>query len=188
MKIKETVLICEKNKGFLTALTLLVEKEFEEVITESDHDKILSLIKEKEIGIIIMDTGANTPYEQQLYLNLIKEISSYKEEIQIIVFTNFSQNFFGMEAVNSGAFDFIPKPWNNEKLTVTLRNAYRIRKSSIALKNKMENEVSTLEEMEKNMMRSALEKFGGNVTMAAKELGITRQTLYNKGRKYNLFN
>lgn len=187
MKVKGTVLICEKNKGFLTALSLLIQKEFEEVVTECDHEKILSLIEEKEIDIIVLDTGSNTPSEQKMHIGFIKEISACRKEIQIIVLTNFSQNSFGLEAADSGAFDFVPKPWNNEKLTVALRNAYKMRKYSLAMKERMENGISTLEEMERKMMLSALERNEGNVTLAAQELGITRQTLYNKGKKYNLF-
>jgi len=40
--------------------------------------------------------------------------------------------------------------------------------------------VSTLEEMEKQMIQLALEKNNGNFTAAAEQLGITRQTLYNR--------
>jgi DNA-binding NtrC family response regulator len=40
--------------------------------------------------------------------------------------------------------------------------------------------VSTLEEMEKQMIQQALEKNNGNFTAAAVQLGITRQTLYNR--------
>jgi DNA-binding NtrC family response regulator len=40
--------------------------------------------------------------------------------------------------------------------------------------------VNTLEEMEKQMIQQALEKNNGNFTAAAGQLGITRQTLYNR--------
>lgn len=48
------------------------------------------------------------------------------------------------------------------------------------------NELSTLEEMEMKMVRQALEKSGGNLSAAAAQLGITRQTLYNKMKKIGL--
>ena len=90
MKINETVLICEKNRGFLTALTLLVQKEFEEVITECNHENIIRILQEKEVGIIVLDTGANLPSEQKEHLDFIKEICALGRDIQIVVFTNFS--------------------------------------------------------------------------------------------------
>jgi transcriptional regulator of acetoin/glycerol metabolism len=42
---------------------------------------------------------------------------------------------------------------------------------------------STLGEMEEQMIRLALDKNNGNYTAAAEQLGITRQTLYNKLKK-----
>lgn len=44
----------------------------------------------------------------------------------------------------------------------------------------------TLDEMERNMIANALARCHGNYTAAAKQLGITRQTLYNKTRRYGL--
>jgi len=41
----------------------------------------------------------------------------------------------------------------------------------------------TLDEMEKQMINLAIEKNGGNFSAAAEQLGITRQTLYNKIKK-----
>ena len=43
-----------------------------------------------------------------------------------------------------------------------------------------------LEEMEKRMILSTLERNAGNLTRAAEKLGITRQTMYNKVKKYGL--
>lgn len=45
---------------------------------------------------------------------------------------------------------------------------------------------STLEEMECQMIDRAMRKSEGNLTAVAQELGVTRQTLYNKIKKYNL--
>ena len=45
---------------------------------------------------------------------------------------------------------------------------------------------STLEEMEMKMIQKALEKCGGNLSAVANQLGITRQTLYNKMKKFGL--
>jgi transcriptional regulator with PAS, ATPase and Fis domain len=39
--------------------------------------------------------------------------------------------------------------------------------------------------MEKVMIQQALEKNNGNLTAASEQLGITRQTLYNRFKKQN---
>lgn len=46
--------------------------------------------------------------------------------------------------------------------------------------------VSTLEEMELQMIQKAIEKCSGNLSAVAAQLGITRQTLYNKMKKFGL--
>lgn len=47
-------------------------------------------------------------------------------------------------------------------------------------------EAMTLDEMEKNAIEKALRDNGGNMSMVSQQLGISRQTLYNKIKKYGL--
>lgn len=49
-----------------------------------------------------------------------------------------------------------------------------------------EKSISTLEEMEIQMIRKALDTCAGNLSAVASQLGITRQTLYNKMKKFGL--
>ena len=49
-----------------------------------------------------------------------------------------------------------------------------------------EASASTLEEMEIQMIRKTLDKCNGNLSAVAAQLGITRQTLYNKMKKYGI--
>lgn len=50
----------------------------------------------------------------------------------------------------------------------------------------VDNNMNTLEEMEKEMILKAIERNEGNVSTIATQLGITRQTLYNKMKKFGL--
>lgn len=56
---------------------------------------------------------------------------------------------------------------------------------STPTENTPEN-ISTLEEMEINLIRRTIELTDGNLSQVASRLGITRQTLYNKIKKYGL--
>ena len=48
------------------------------------------------------------------------------------------------------------------------------------------SEPQTLEDMESRMIRQAIEQCGGNLSQVATRLGITRQTLYNKMKRYGI--
>jgi transcriptional regulator with PAS, ATPase and Fis domain len=54
------------------------------------------------------------------------------------------------------------------------------------LSGKFDDQHHTIEEMEKQMIINAIEKSTGNMSLAADQLGITRQTLYNKIKKYGI--
>lgn len=47
-------------------------------------------------------------------------------------------------------------------------------------------EATTLEDLERNAISAAIRQYGGNMSEVARQLGITRQTLYNKMHKYGL--
>ena len=202
-KIEGTVLISDTNKGLLTALILLLQKYFSNVVTESSIEKVMEMAGSGSADVIIIDAGANSSAERMKYLDMVKRIAGSGHNAQVVALTNFGQSQFALELADAGAFDFVPKPWNNEKLLVTLRNACRTRQLLNAATDKAAQEKlsgrkdddggpdagkpATLEQMEKKMMKAAIKRNRGNISVAAQELGITRQTLYNKGKKYKLF-
>lgn len=58
--------------------------------------------------------------------------------------------------------------------------------SSHNVSSTSESEVSTLAEMERSMIIKAISECNGNLSMVASKLGITRQTLYNKMKRFDL--
>lgn len=88
-----------------------------------------------------------------------------------------------------------PWPGNVRELQHAIEKAVIMCESSILKPNdfffktittELTPQVSTLEEMEKEMIRKAIERNEGNISAIASQLGITRQTLYNKMKKFGL--
>lgn len=203
-KIEGTILISDTARGLQTPLMLLLQKHFGNVATESGTATIEEMARKGNIDVVILDAGSNSSSEREKYLELVKRIAGCGQNVQVVALTNFGQSQFAMQLADAGAFDFVPKPWNNEKLLVTLRNACRTRQLlNAAVEKAAQDNLSgrkesdscgggfekpvTLEQMEKKMMKGAIKRNRGNISLAAQELGITRQTLYNKGKKYKLF-
>ena len=66
----------------------------------------------------------------------------------------------------------------SENLQITSNDIFFKNNNTANLKND-----TTLDEMEKSMISNALNSHNGNMSAAAKQLGITRQNLYNKTKK-----
>jgi DNA-binding NtrC family response regulator len=84
-------------------------------------------------------------------------------------------------------------PGNIRELQHTIEKAVILSESSILKPDDLylkhseatlsDKSLPTMEEMEKQLIQLALEKNNGNFTAAADQLGITRQTLYNRFKK-----
>jgi transcriptional regulator with PAS, ATPase and Fis domain len=48
----------------------------------------------------------------------------------------------------------------------------------------LDETIETLEQMEQKLIKAALDKYHDNLTLAAKQLGVSRQTLYNKLKRH----
>lgn len=53
-------------------------------------------------------------------------------------------------------------------------------------KAQTEEDMQTLDEMERSLIIKAIGKCSGNLSQAAAQLGVTRQTLYNKMKRYGI--
>lgn len=102
-----------------------------------------------------------------------------------------------MKLSNEAKEKLISHPWygNIRELEHALEKAVIISDGAILSGNSFQlpqkkempdSAVSTLEEMELKMIQKAIEKCKGNLSAVASQLGITRQTLYNKMKKFNL--
>ena len=90
------------------------------------------------------------------------------------------------------------QPWfgNIRELEHTIEKAVIIAERSVldgndfdfprAKKKPVTKKATTLEEMEYNMIKNAMDKYSGNLSLVASQLGISRQTLYNKIKRYEL--
>ena len=98
--------------------------------------------------------------------------------------------------INKPAYDKLLRyswPGNIRELQHTIEKAVILSESDVLkpedfyLRNvnvyENRDKIPTIEEMEKNLIDLALEKNNGNYSAAAEQLGITRQTLYNKLKK-----
>ena len=173
MKQYGTILVIDDNPSILTAMRYLLDNVFERVLTLSQPDNILKTMAQEDTDIVLLDMnftlGVNSGQEGLFWLRSIRK---QHPQTPVVLLTAYADVSLAVRGLKSGAADFITKPWDNDELVRKLKDVLD-----------MQNEIVSLDEMEKDHIRRTIDRCHGNLTQAAERLGITRQTLYNKMKR-----
>lgn len=122
------ILIIDDNKSILSALEILLQTEYESVSSISNPNQISSFPNLEKIDLVLLDmnfsTGINTGNEGLFWLRKLKELSP---GITVIMMTAYGNIELAVNALKEDAYDFILKPWNNEKLMAIVKSAIAVR-------------------------------------------------------------
>ena len=165
-----TILVVDDNPAILTATKICLAGTFERILTFSLPAAVLTTLQQEHVDVILLDMnfslGVNSGQDGLLWLRTIKK---HHPNLPVVLITAYADVKLAVRALKAGATDFVTKPWDNDELIRTLKDA--IDKSQ---------EVVPLNQLEADHVRSVVDKCHGNMKKAAEMLGITRQTLYNK--------
>lgn len=155
---KGTVLIVDDNKGVLASLELLLETEFSEIKTATNPNQIISILNTSPVDVIILDMNFKAGINNgNEGLYWLKRIRELQHTIE--------------KAIILCEGDMIrPKD-------IFVKQTWRPQLSTI---------VPNLEEVERQAIETAIRQNDGNLTATAEQLGISRQTLYNKIKRFKL--
>ncbi len=124
MAKRGTLLIVDDNRNILSAVKLLADGFFAKVVTLSSPTTLLSTVAAERPNVLLLDmnfhAGINTGNEGIYWL---KEVCGKFPDVKVVLFTAYGDIDLAVKAMKHGAFDFVVKPWNNDKLMETLLNA-----------------------------------------------------------------
>ncbi len=155
MKILEMlqarILIIDDNVQILESLRILLKDEFAGIDAITKPSRLSEMLWRNRYDIVMLDmnfvTGETSGNEGIFWLN---EIRKKDPTIPVILMTAYGDIELAVKAVREGATDFITKPWDPEKLIITLKNAYRLRRSSLEVKKLQKRQQQLSEDLERN--------------------------------------
>ncbi len=166
------VLVVDDNKSVLSAIEMLLQSEFEVVEGISNPNRIPEKLSRGTFDLVLLDmnfsAGINSGNEGLYWL---KEIQKIDPDIGIIMMTAYGDVELAVKAIREGATDFILKPWENEKLIVTLISALNLQKSR--------QEVKKLRSEKKNL-KQTLNRSSGKQIIGTSEPVIKMMRLIEK--------
>ena len=176
------IIAIDDNIALLQTLKVVLGAHFERVATISDPKMIQGILAGGNVDAVLLDMNFdNSKLDGSDGLFWLKILKERENAPAVILITAFGDINLAVESMKLGADDFVTKPWNNEELINKIVGA--IRKTTL---QKRIPDNSTLEETERERIASVLLATQNNVSRAAKILGISRRTLYNKIAKYGL--
>ncbi|WP_153797275.1 sigma-54-dependent transcriptional regulator [Foetidibacter luteolus] len=128
-----SVLVIDDDTDVLTAVRLLMKTEAKDITTEKNPENIRSLLSRQRYDVILLDmnfnSSINTGNEGIFWLRKIKELGS---DAAVIMITAYGDIDLAVRSLKEGAADFVVKPWHNERLIDTIKDALKKRESGKA--------------------------------------------------------
>ena len=121
---KGKILIVDDNAGIRRTLEILLPVHFEEVKTLPSPATLVSTLEQFRPDVVLLDMNFNTSINtgnEGLYW--AGEIKKMVPDVEVVLFTAYADIQLAVEGMKRGAFDFIVKPWDNDKLVETLTAA-----------------------------------------------------------------
>ncbi len=185
------VLIVDDNMAVRTSLKMVLSGIADEILAVDDPKMLPALLKSDDVDAVLLDMNFDNSHldgkEGLFWLSKIKDSPSAPA---VIMITAFGDVPIAVEAMKNGAEDFITKPWDNQQLIEKLFRAIQsnrenrkktqiLSKASELAEKESQRKGMKLEDLKSEHAREVLKDCGGNLSAAARHLGINRQTLYN---------
>ncbi|MBQ8420765.1 MAG: sigma-54-dependent Fis family transcriptional regulator [Bacteroidales bacterium] len=131
-KKKGKILVVDDNAGIRSALKILLPMHFAQVELLPSPNALVSRLADYRPDVVLLDmnfhTDINTGNEGLYWLS---EVKKRCPDVEVVLFTAYADIALAVEGMKRGAFDFIVKPWENEKLLAVLKAAYGQRSKTL---------------------------------------------------------
>ena len=123
-----TVLIVDDNEAVRTAFDVLLSLHSATVVIAGSPPEGLAALKAHAIDLVIQDMNFRreaTGGEEGIAL--FHEIRRRHPDVPVILLTAWTHLETAVDLVKAGAADYIPKPWDDNRLLTTVRNLLDLR-------------------------------------------------------------
>jgi DNA-binding NtrC family response regulator len=116
------VLIADDQRDVLEALRILLKGEGHQTESVTSVSGIFNALQQRDYALLMMDLNyTRDTTSGQEGLEVIPKIQALDTTLPIVVMTAWATIDLAVEAMKRGARDFVPKPWDNERLLTIVR-------------------------------------------------------------------
>ncbi|MBU8893558.1 MAG: sigma-54 dependent transcriptional regulator [Bacteroidales bacterium] len=142
---KGKILIVDDDQGVLHSAKMFLKQIFDEVEITDKPSVMLSMLKKENFDLVLLDMNfTKGEIDGKEGIGLLQQILKIDPDLPIIFITAYGEFDLAVNAIKSGAYDFLAKPWKNQKLHATILSALKYRNSKNDL-SKYKETISQLE-------------------------------------------
>ncbi|NHN27041.1 sigma-54-dependent Fis family transcriptional regulator [Flavobacterium jejuense] len=135
-KTQAEILVIDDQEDILFSVRMLLKKHFEVIHTLNNPKNVIQLLADHNIDVVLLDMNYRIGFEDgKEGLYFLKEIKKLAPKTIVILMTAFGKVETAVEGLKSGAFDYVLKPWDNDKLLNTVKKAVEESRKSKTKKN-----------------------------------------------------
>ena len=120
------ILIVDDDEHVVLTSKIILKQNFENIETLDSPKMLESKLRNEFIHVVLLDmnfrAGVTSGNEGIFWMNRIHELSP---QTQVVLQTAYGDIELAVKSIKEGAVDFLPKPWDKEKLLHTMTNAYQ---------------------------------------------------------------
>ena len=133
---KSKILIVDDNEDVLFALNLLLKPRGEAVRVATKPERVEHFMKMFDPDVILLDMNfTRDAVSGQEGMDCLEQILRLDSDAVVVFMTAYSDTDKAVRAIKAGATDFIAKPWENDKMLMTLKSAVELRRSRREVKS-----------------------------------------------------
>ena len=133
----ETILIVDDEKNYPLILGAVLEDEGYEVLTANTGQTAIDIINAADVDLVLTDMKMPTMDG----ITLLEKIKSMNSDLPVIMMTAFGTVDKAVEAMEKGAYSYLQKPFDNERLIIYVKKAismYQVVKENRLLRDAVE--------------------------------------------------
>ena len=136
--IDKRILIIDDEKDIRDSISGILNDEGYNSVTARNSQEALIKINDNTFDIIILDVWLN---DSELDgIQLLKEIKKIDAEIPVLIISGHGNIEIAVDAIKTGAYEFIEKPFSSERLLLTIKRSietslFKIENKSLKQKN-----------------------------------------------------
>ena len=120
------ILIIDDDRAVRSSLSFMLKRAGYEAQVVPGPREAIEVVRTVAPDLILMDMNFTLSTTGEEGLTLLKQVKVFRPDTPVILMTAWGSIQLAVQGMQAGAFDFIPKPWNNAALLQRIETALEL--------------------------------------------------------------